>query len=92
MIQKAESFIRRYASIIGHNNADLIMDVIHLAKKQKIEIERLTSIVNSEDIVDNNKAYAELIFENEELKKYKETTNNIVGDVISDLIEERMAD
>jgi hypothetical protein len=92
MIQKAESFIRRYASMIGHNNADSLMDVIVLAKKQEIEIERLNSSINSEDTIKNIKDYAELAVENKELNNFKETTEAIVGDVIFDLIKERMAD
>lgn len=92
VIQKAEQFIRHYASIIGHDNADALMELVKLAKKQEIEISCFSSTESDAELTNINKNYAHLIFENAELTNYKETTKEIVGDVISDLIEERMAD
>lgn len=92
IIQKSEKYIRHYASMLGHTNADMLMQLVHLAKKQEIEISRLSSIENSTENSKENKNCNQLIFENIELRQFKNTTKEIVGDVILDLIEERMAD
>lgn len=90
-IQEAESFIRRYASMIGHDNADTLMNVVLLAKRQEIQLSRLASIESYAEFIKDDKNYSDLIFENGELNNFKNTTKEVVGDVILELIEERMA-
>lgn len=92
IIQNAESFIRRYASMIGHEHANSLMELVHLAKKQEIEISRLSSNESYVEFIKDEQNYTNLVFEHAELTNFKETTKDIVGDVILELIEERMAD
>jgi predicted nucleotidyltransferase component of viral defense system len=92
IVQKAEKFIRKYASMIGHDHAKDLMDLVHLAKKQEIEISRLSSIESYAEFIKDDKNYTQLVFENAELTNFKKTTEEVVGDVILELIEERMAD
>lgn len=92
IIRKAEQFIRRNASMIGHENAKILMDLVELAKKQKIEISRLSAIESYSEFIRDDKNYTNLIYENAELTNFKNTTKEVVGDVIFEIIEERMAD
>ena len=89
VIQKAEQFARKYASIIGHENANSIMDLVRLAKSQNPVV--VLNVTNSE-LYDEQKEFQKLLLENAELKNFKSATSKIVGDVILELIEERMAD
>lgn len=91
-IRNSEQWIRRYSSMIGHDNAEMLMNLCDLAKLQKIEIERLISIESYAEFISDDKNYSNLIFENSELTNFKETTQEVVGDIIYELIEERMAD
>lgn len=91
-IQQAEQYIRRVAPLIGHDNAKLVMEVISLAKKQEIEIQRLSGHPDYQTFLSDEKGYTKLMAENRELKNFKKTTEEIVGDVIYDLIYERIAD
>ena len=91
-IQKAEQYIRRVAPLIGHQNAELILDVIDVAKQQEIEIQRLSGHPDYERFLSDENGYTKLVAENQKLKQFKTTTEKIVGDVIYDLIYERMAD
>lgn len=91
-IRKAEQWIRRTASMIGHNNAKMLMDLCDLAKMQKIEIEKMTSYESYAEFISDEANYTRLVFENNELTNFKRTTEEVVGDVILELIESKMAD
>lgn len=91
-IQKAAQYIRRMAPMIGHKDADMLLKVIALAEQQEIEIQRLSGHPDYRAFLSDEKGYTTLMAENRELKKFKNTTEEIVGDVIRDLIYERMAD
>ncbi|MGF7535018.1 hypothetical protein AAGG74_15215 [Bacillus mexicanus] len=87
IIQQAEKFIRKTASMIGHKNANNLLEVVKLAKKQSIELS-----LYSDEYRESANERSDLICENEELKKFKDATEEVVGDIILDLIEDRIAD
>lgn len=92
MIEKAEQYIRHNASMLGHKDADTLLQVILLAKQQGIEIKRLSGHPDYQAFLSDEKGYTTLMAEIQELKHFKNTTKEIVGDVIYGLIYERMAD